>query len=416
MKRGPSVTFLESRQGCESLFTRGLRSGAERAGYSCQLSFVADKDDRPFSVEHVRAQIKSQHPQIICFLMDAPLDFPRLWDDPGLVRIKKVSLWFDDYYRSPRTLANPHVWLNWQKEHQVKVGIWDTHWIKEWNIFTGGSAFHLTLAADPASYSPNAVPAEPIWEKRAVFVGTIPSLKSLNQASLVLTSPLKSLLKDVIETLNREPWPIQAYAVYQRCLNGTSEKLRKAIQTELKTASTLALWNYLVWRWAKRIARLRGLAAVAKAGPVGIFSGHGTEDYAGKEDILASLPCGSDIAYQDTKTLRPGEWSGLFKSGKWQFQIFDPQSISGGLPFRVFEAGACSVPLLSDQRPELAESFPPSTGLVTAIDESELTEKASDLFCQQTDELAKHGHSLHAEFLSKHTWEHRWKQIVESIT
>jgi len=41
----------------------------------------------------------------------------------------------------------------------------------------------------------------------------------------------------------------------------SGRKLRRAIDAMLKDPATLALWNHQLWRWGKRIARLRGLAA-----------------------------------------------------------------------------------------------------------------------------------------------------------
>ncbi|MEI9998754.1 MAG: glycosyltransferase [Verrucomicrobiota bacterium] len=140
----------------------------------------------------------------------------------------------------------------------------------------------------------------------------------------------------------------------------------------------LALWNHLLWRWGKRIARLRGLAAVAAAGPVAVLSGHGVEVYAGEEELRAALP-GADLVFADTRAVPATAWSRLFRTGKFQVQITDPQSVEGGLPFRVFECGACAVPLLSDYRPELGALFPASHGIYSALDEPSLQTVAAEM-------------------------------------
>ena len=168
----------------------------------------------------------------------------------------------------------------------------------------------------------------------------------------------------------------------------------------------------MLWRWGKRIARLRGLSAVAQAGPLAIMSGHGTESFAGEDELRAALPRGIDLVFADTTSVPERSWRGLFQTGKFQVQITDPQSIEGGLPFRVFECGACGVPLLSDHRPDLATMFPDGSGLVTASSETALKEKASRLFRTSKSDLQVLGQRFHQNVLAQHTWEIRWRQLM----
>ena len=222
--------------------------------------------------------------------------------------------------------------------------------------------------------------------------------------------------------MQNHPWPVRPYDVALKTRSFIGEKYGRAVDAMLKDPTTLALWNHLVWRWGKRIARLRGLSAVAQAGPLAIMSGHATESYAGEEELRAALPAGTDLVYADTRDLAASAWKGLFRTGKFQVQITDPQSVEGGLPFRVFECGACGVPLLSDHRPELAALFPPETGVVTASTEVALWEAAARLFQASKQDLAAQGKLFNQQFIANHTWEIRWRQLVagreyrESVT
>jgi hypothetical protein len=171
------------------------------------------------------------------------------------------------------------------------------------------------------------------------------------------------------------------------------------------------LWNHALWRWGKRVARLRGLAAIAQAGPIAVLSGHGTESYAGEDEIRAALP-GADLVYADTRDVAAASWKALFRTGKFQVQITDPQSIEGGLPFRVFECAACAAPLLSDYRPELAALFPADAGLFAASSEASLRETALCLFHTPKKELDDQARKWNHDFLANHTWEARWRQLT----
>jgi len=412
VNKTPRVIFLESRQGIESLFTRGIRTGALAAGWDAEVIFLSDASGRSRTEKEVRIELLEKQPDTVCFLMDAPLDFKNFWDAPSLATVDKISLWYDDYYRSPKTLAHPEIWTDWQKNHGVRVGIWDEYWRCQWKKLTGVEAFPIHLAADPRLLRPNAEPWNPVWSERAAFVGTVPSLKSLNTFAEAFPAPLRRFLEEICEAMRGAAWPIKPYELAQSCRSFAGVKYGNAIDAMLKDPATLALWNQLLWRWGKRIARLRGLSAVAKAGPLAIMSGHGTESYADEAELRAALPPGADFVYADTRSVSAQSWKGLFRTGKWQVQITDPQSITGGLPFRVFECAACAVPLLSDYRPELAALFPPESGLFTAVDESSLQETAARLFQTPKKDLEKQGQLLHQIFLAQHTWEIRWRQLV----
>ena len=413
MHKNPRVIFLESREGVESLFTRGLRTGATASGWHPQVIFLADRDGVPRAEKDVRIDLLKAHADAICFLMDAPLDLKNIWDAPSLAPVDKISLWFDDYYRSPKTLARPEVWAEWQTKHKVRVGIWDGYWRCQWKMLTGAEAFPIHLAADPRQFRPGAEPWNKEWSDRAVFVGTIPARKSLDEFAAAFPAHMRRFLEEIITAMNTAAWPIRPYELAQKARSFMPMRYTRAIDATLKDPGVLAVWNHLLWRWGKRIARLRGLAAVAKAGPLGVMSGHGVEVYAGEEEIRATLPSGADFVYADTKNVPAQHWGRLFRTGKFQVQITDPQSIEGGLPFRVFECGACAVPLLSDHRTELATICPPGHGLFTAIDEPSLQLVASQMFQMNKRDLDQQGHVLHEDFLAAHTWEIRWRQLME---
>ena len=414
MKKPTRVLFLESREGTESLFTRGLRSGAAAAGWEVDLVFLANAEGVAYDDKTVRGEILQRRPDTVCFLMDAPLHLPRLWEAPSLAGVDKISLWFDDYYRSPKTLAHPEVWTDWQKNHGVRVGIWDGYWRCHWNLHTGAPAFPVQLAADPKLFSPSGPAWKPEWKDRATFIGTIPSLKSLEATAEIFPRPLQELLEDACEAMRAAAWPFRPYELARNCLSFLGQKHNLVIDAALQNTEITAMWNMVLWRWGKRIARLRGLAAVAQGAPLAILSGHTTEPYADEAELRKALPPGTDFVYADTKGLPARSWPGLFHTGRFQVQITDPQSVEGGLPFRVFECAGCAVPLLSDHRPELAEIFPETLGVTLAQDEAGLAEAAARLIATPPRELRARGRVMHQYFRAEHTWETRWTQIAQS--
>ena len=412
MKKPTRVVFLESREGTESLFTRGLRAGALAAGWEAEVIFLADEAGAERSDKDVRSELLTWRPDTVCFLMDAPLHLPRLWEAPSLAVVDKVSLWFDDYYRSPKTLAHPEVWTDWQRNHGVRVGMWDAYWRGQWKRHTGGDTFPARLAADPRVLDPDGPAWKPEWKGRAAFVGTIPALDSLDALASSFPRVLQQLLAETCETMRSAPWPVRPYELARNCQAALGAKHGLAAEAALRAPEVTALWHHLLWRWGKRIARLRGLAAVAQSAPLAVMSGHGTEIYAGEAELRAALPAGTDLAVADTKGMPPRMWRSLFRTGRFQVQIIDPQSVEGGLPFRVFESAACAMPLLSDHRVELAELFPEGCGVTLGSDEAALAEAAAHLMRTPARELRAQGREFHKRFLADHTWEARWREIA----
>jgi hypothetical protein len=400
------VSFLESIEGIETLFTRGIRTGASQAGWETSLCFLRDKKEEKYPTSKILNELKKNQPDLICFMMDAPLPWEDLWKDFILQQIPKISVWFDDFLRSPHTLEFLQRWEHWQKEYNTKVFIWDGYWRREWQKLTNCEAYPIHLAADETQFDSQAKPLFPELKDFAVMTGTIPSLASLQKEISALPSPIQKILQDCASILEKDSWPISPYHRVEEIIQQSPEKIRNVVQEWLRQPINKALFHHQLWRWGKRIARLRGLNAIAKNCPVAVLSGHRTEVFAQKEEIQKALPPNVKFEFRNTTNVSPQQWSGLFRNGKFQIQITDPQSVEGGIPFRVFECAACETPLLSDYRKELAELFP---NLPLAKTEAELSEKSTEMLSQDLHSLASEMKEI---FLAHHTWKRRWGQIT----
>lgn len=405
----PKVLFLESITGTETLFIRGLRRGAEQAGWVTSVLFLRDQKEKAFPAEKIQSTIQKEGVDLICFLMDAPLPWENLWKTDFLREVPKISVWFDDFFRSPHTLKHPERWTRWQTECNTRVYIWDGYWREQWEKLTGVEAKPIHLAADDRQFDPNAAPFFPELKEHIVFLGTIPSLVSLEQEMGALPSLIQKILRETLPCLEKDSWSIRPYERAEEILSQLSEKHRAAAGQWLQNFVNRTLLNHQLWRWGKRIARIRGLKAAAEAIPLAILSGHHTEVFAQEEELRTELPQNARIEFRDTTKVPFNQWSRLFRTGKCQLQITDPQSIQGGIPFRVFECIACCAPLISDARPELAELFPQ---LPLAFNESEFARKVVSF-----DPKEINFEEMHRNFLQNHTWQARWEQITaETLT
>jgi hypothetical protein len=409
----PRALFIESIEGTMALFTRGLLAGAHAAGWETTVVFMRDRSERLRSSAALASEIRAAAPDLVVFLMDAPLALPDLWEQVG-AGAPRASLWFDDYLRSPATLGGTDVWIRWQAEHRVRVFFWDGHWRARWQGLTGHAALPIHLAADPKDFDPGARAWKPDWSDRCVSVGTIPSRASLDAQRAALPAALHGVIDSFIAGLATAPWPIRAYELWAAALDAASPKVRAVAGRWLSGPANSAVTHQLVWRWGKRVARLRGLRAALQAGPVGVLSGHRTESYADGDEIRAEL--GADrnsLDYEDTRHLGPGSWSGLFRSGRIQLQITDPQSVEGGLPFRVFECAASAARLISDTRPELETWCGGTDAVRLAADERAIGMRVAEALAEPETKMGTESLRAHHErFLKRDTWAARFREIA----
>lgn len=408
----PTVVFVESRHGVESLFTRLLRHGARYAGWNYRMVTLRNEQCRRLHDGELRDAICSDSVNLICFLMDAPLSSPGVWKSPHLHNIPKISLWYDEFNRSPDTLAHPEVWRQWQEKDHVTTFIWDGHWRNKWQEFSHHPALPIHLSADPAQFSPDTVRAYPELHSHAVFTGTIPALAALREEANALPLPVRNYLNSCVASLEHMPWPLRPYDIAAQEHAALNSKMVSAINQWLSNPAHQALFNHQIWHWSKRIARLRGLAAVMQSGPVAVLSGHRTARFAGEDELRTALHAPDTFQFRNTTDVDANDWAGIFRSGRFQLQFTDPQSIDGGLPFRVFECAASGAVLLSDTRPELAAEFIDNEEIILADDEAGLTRRSHDLFQADPDMLTSIGAAALDKFRQKHTCGQRWNEII----
>lgn len=408
----PTVVFVESRHGVESLFTRLLRNGARQAGWKYRMVTLRNDQCRRLHDGELRDAICTDSVDLICFLMDSPLTSPGVWKSPHLHDIPKISFWYDDFTRCPDTLAHPEVWRQWQEKDHVTTFIWDGYWRQKWQEFSHHPALPIHLSADPEQFSSDTVSVFPELSGHAIFTGTIPAIAALREDAAALPVPVRNYLTSCVASLEQMPWPIQPYEIAAKERAALNEKTASAVNQWLSNPAHQALFNHQVWHWAKRIARLRGLAAVMQSGPLAVVSGHRTARFASEAELRTTLHAPDSFQFRNSTDVDAKDWAGIFRSGRFQVQFTDPQSVQGGLPFRVFECAASGAVLLSDTRPELAEEFKDNEEIVLADDEAGLTRRSHDLFHADPEMLTSIGTAALDKFRQKHTCGQRWREII----
>lgn len=415
----PRVVFLESLHGIESLFTAGLRAGAAANGVPYEVRFLRGPDLRRKDEAALRRELEAIRPDLVCFLYDAPLGWENLWSGGGPLReIPKASFWFDDFVRSPLTMERPDLWRRWQEEERVSVFMHDGFWRGKWALHTGAAARPVDLAAD-ARLFPDlrdaGAPLYPELDGHAVMLGTIPSAASFQDELAAFPPVVRKWFGVVERALEVAPWPFRPYEIAEEIIPHFTEKERLVLEKWRTEPGKRSLAAHQLWRRGKRAARLRGLRALAQRVPVAVLSGHGREPFARGDELREAIAPAHGFEFRDTTKVPDAQWGALFRSGAFQVQWVDPQSIESGAPFRMFEAAAGGVPLLADARPGFPALFAPDTEMLYASDEAALAERAAALLAGPREDLRRIGENARAAFLARHTWAERWRQVERAL-
>jgi spore maturation protein CgeB len=116
----------------------------------------------------------------------------------------------------------------------------------------------------------------------------------------------------------------------------------------------------------------------------------------------------------DTSDFKASDLGQLYHAGVVQIQATDPQSVLGGIPYRVFQTAASGKALITDLKSELVECFEPETEILGYRSMQEFTSQLSKALKNPTH-LAEIGRAAHQRFEKEHTWSHRLATIEDWI-
>ncbi|HEY8966487.1 MAG TPA: glycosyltransferase [Candidatus Methylacidiphilales bacterium] len=330
-----------------------------------------------------------------------------------------VCFWFDDPYRPlTRWEREPGIVAAMKAPH-VRHHVWDGHW-RDWLAARHGIASRpVHLAADPALFRP--LPPDPAFPSAdAVFIGTLASRAAVDarRHSLAPYPVLAKAARQVEAGIAQGSFGADPFAVVEAVLAGLPERLRAEAEglAERAPDALLALRAF-AWLLGKNEVRRRMLRAALDAAPVSVFSGNLEKTQAGAEELNALV--GAERAphplrFVDTGSLGHADLPKLYAAGRLHLQGTDPQSIQGGLPFRVFQTTACGRALLTDVKPELLDCFAEGSEIACYRTEAEIAPAVARLLADAParEAMAAAGRE---RFLAEHTWRHRVDAVLGSL-
>ena len=408
-----TVLFIENEHHTERHFTRGFRLGAFRSGWTPAVVWLRNPDGKLKSADTFCREIQDQAPDLIFWIMDSVLPRAESLMIETLRKTPKVSLWFDDYERTHAIHRHSEDHRRLCEQHSLQTHVWDGYWRQKFQERFSVSCHAIHLAADDIDYFPSEPTHFKGFENSLVFIGNIPSLDYILQESSMLPRSCDELIRYTHEILSRSPYGRLPYTALEEACQALPAKARIIVDHFRNDLARNILINRLVWMLGKREVRIRILRLAAQQCGLVILSGHSDKSFAQAGELSKNI--GSSrypVKFINTEHVEMHQLGSLYHIGGLHLQATDPQSVTGGIPFRVFETAASGRPLLSDFKPELVQCFTPGQEILCFDSDKDFPDKLSAAL-KNRKRLEEVAEASHQRFLREHTWKHRFAQILQ---
>ncbi|MDD2708572.1 MAG: glycosyltransferase [Verrucomicrobiae bacterium] len=409
-----TVLFIESYYHTERHFTRGFRVGAIRAGWRPEVVWLRDERKQFRPAPELAREIASHRPDLIMWIMDGVLPVAECLEADGVRAVPKVSMWFDDFERTAYIHRFTGKHRSLCARARLRTCVWDGYWRKQFKDRLSIPAYPIHLAADEVDYGP----AEPThfkgYDDSLIFIGNIPSREYLREQMALLPLPCAQMLEQVGRVIAESPYARLPYDALAEVQAGLQPKSRKIVEHFREDAGQDILVKRLAWMQGKRDVRLRILRLAARQRQVVILSGHSERTFASADELTCDIGGSAcPVKFIATDHVPLHQIGCLYHIGGLHLQATDPQSVEGGIPFRVFETTASGRPLLSDFKPELAQCYKPGEEMLCYRDDRDFADCLSQAL-HQPELLRSVAEAGYRRFLAEHTWRNRFLQVAEA--
>ena len=339
---------------------------------------------------------------------------PEFFHRPEVAAVPTAAFWFDDPYRPVERWARQPGFLDVLRLPTVHHFVWDGHW-RQWLQETYSIASRpIHLAADPELFRPLPTPPEHAGD--ALFIGTLVSARNLASHLEKLPPVLLKAARQAEAAIRESPYGANPFALLETVLAALPARLRaEADALRERDPDTLLTLHGLVWKWGKNEVRRRMLRAALEAAPVVLFCGN-IEKTQAEAGELTALFAGAahPLLFRDTSHLDGRNLASLYAHGAVHLQATDPQSVAGGIPFRVFQTTACGKTLFTDVKPELLECYREGEEIACYRSEAEIAPGLLHLL-KNKSERERIAEAGHRRFQAEHRWDQRIAVILKTL-
>jgi hypothetical protein len=341
--------------------------------------------------------------------------YMELWRTDRWKSVPKFSLNYDEpFARVCGTGEYEEAWIEAGKSDDFFILIWDGYWRKKAEEKWGIKTYPCHLAANEFDYEP--IPS--LATKEIVFFGMFQSINSIISRYKSLPEHLKPIIKSLDRILTSGVvWAAEGNHCHEpHCGEESIELLAETDISKESMADQRSL-RWCAWALTKNSTRARVLRGLFKKGKkVSMYCDHKQLGHATESEIRQMLHGSTDLLkITDTSDWSIADLRKIPNIGQLHLQVTDPQSVRGGIPYRVFQLAACAMPLLTNETEELKQEFDRNTEYIPYHNHMDVYECAELALCFNLDTESR-GQMARERFLKHHTWTHRiaeWEMFID---
>ncbi len=360
------------------------------------------------------AEVLDPRPEMIFMEGGGGFNLPEFFHHRKIQEVPVGVFWYDAPIRPYSCFISQPGYRDALKQANMTHFIWDGFWRKWFETHVGVPSLPIHLAADPDDFHP--LPRISEYRDHAVFVGTLISQKHIEAERKKLHPVGQHIAKFFAKNIDNAIYGLNPYQILGDTLNALPEKLVSALEMlGHNNSEILYRLNIFAWMIGKNEVRKRILREAVKVAPLLILSGNFEENHASETELQQVLKAPEKrLVVRDTRDCNVTDLKNLYAYGRLHLQATDPQSVEGGIPFRVFQTTACKRPLLTDKKNELGECYAFGRELLTYHSEVDFAETLEHAF-KQADLLEQVAEAGYQRFLKEHTWQHRYHYVMSAM-
>jgi len=407
-----NCVFIQIWSHKEDFVLREIRRELVSQGHSVGVMYIAKSDDKLLELEEFESCLKSfNNPDRIIWLATTGFVYMSVWDKPEWQDVQKIALFFDDPVHRVKDQMMEGVMRDVATRKDFHVGIWDGYWRGQAKELWGLDSHEIHLSADIEEFKPND--DNPMPDK-IVFVGMLHSHNYINGLFKLLSRPAQLLVKAIDDEVSRITF-VNLKDEADIEMSRAEELIRifdakHGVMNSLKISESRKV-RWIVWALAKNSKRIVMLRRTDPS-KLAIFSEMEQLGHANEPELRVLLgDKEGKIEIVDTSNWHPESLAKVYSYGALHIQATDPQSVEGGIPYRVFQTAACEKALLTDRSEALAYAFEEGEEIFFYGDYFWRSYKAALKTTLTLGCMKEFGMAARERFLEEHTWKHRLDTI-----
>lgn len=396
--------FLEANE-APSLIVNELRAAIEKQGHQSARVRVLKNEHVMLSELELSLTLEVEKPDRIVWQGSIGYPFYKVLTNDTWSGVPKIVLCYDEPFNIFIGTQFENDWKDSGHREDFFIGIWDGYWRDRTYQRWGFKSFPCHLAVNEFEHYP-----QPREKNRGIiFYGMLQSVKAIQYTYKRLPENLQKIIYTLDNTLQRYNSQCFHGAIVEApyCGEEAIEAFAKGNEVEKAKPYDQRALRWCAWAMLKNSFRVQVLRKVLEKYPVIMFCDTKQCNHATEMEIGAMLSYGiSNLTIVNTSNWSVEQLRDIPNMGHIHLQATDPQSMAGGIPYRMFQTAACGKCLLTDSKPELAIAFQKDKEYYEYENAGDINQSLYML------EFMEHlpneiGAAAHERFLKEHTWTHR---------